>query len=493
MKNLKLSSKFIIAFSLIIGISIISSFWIVTRINSIVENAEEVIDGNKLRAEINQKYIDHLKWSVKLGEHILDPLKDELDIEKDAHNCAFGKWYYGEERTKAEELVPQLKETFEKIETPHIKMHETAEKIETIAHNNSLDSAEKVIEIQKVYKTETIIHLNEVGIDLMNIVSESQEHIMTNDVMLSKAETTNFMSILISLIAAIFSIFLAVYLVKDIFNILGAEPSEIALILERVSGGDLTITYNSNKKVGVYKNVENMTEKLKEIVHSVVYGAENISSASEQMSSNTQSLSQGANNQASSIEEVSSSMEEMSSNIQQNTDNAQQTEKISQQAASEIQESSVAVNQTVDAMKQIAGKISIITDIAFQTNILALNAAVEAARAGEHGRGFAVVAAEVRKLAERSQVAASEIVQITGSSVEIAEKSGRLLAGVVPNIQNTSKLVQEITAASMEMSSGSNQVNKAIQQLNQITQENAAAAEEMATTAEELSGQAQQN
>ena len=264
---------------------------------------------------------------------------------------------------------------------------------------------------------------------------------------------------------------------------------------EQIANGDLTAKLDVDQKdeIGVLgKALQHMSHQLQEIVGSVIAGAENISAASQQMSSNAQTMSQGANGQAASSEEVSSSMEQMGSNIQQNTDNAQQTEKISQKAAIEIQESSLAVNQTVDAMKKIAGKISIITDIAFQTNILALNAAVEAARAGEHGRGFAVVAAEVRKLAERSHIAANEIVQITGASVEIAEKSGKLLESIVPNIQNTSKLVQEITAASMEMNSGASQVNNAIQQLNQVTQENASASEEMATTSEELASQAQQ-
>jgi methyl-accepting chemotaxis protein len=185
-------------------------------------------------------------------------------------------------------------------------------------------------------------------------------------------------------------------------------------------------------------------------------------------------------------------MEQMASNIQQNTDNAQQTEKIALQASEDIKEGNQAVAQTVDTMKTIAEKITIIGEIARQTNLLALNAAVEAARAGEHGKGFAVVAAEVRKLAERSQVAASEIDALSKSSVAVAEKSGRLLEQIVPNIQKTSRLVQEITASSIEQNTGADQVNKAIQQLSQIIQQNAAASEEMATSSEELANQAEQ-
>jgi methyl-accepting chemotaxis protein len=203
-------------------------------------------------------------------------------------------------------------------------------------------------------------------------------------------------------------------------------------------------------------------------------------------------MSQGATEQASSIEEVSASVEEMAANIRQNADNASQTEKIAMKAALDAKEGGEAVAQTVDAMKQIAGKISIIEEIARQTNLLALNAAIEAARAGEHGKGFAVVASEVRKLAERSQRAAGEITELSGSSVKVAEKAGGLLAKILPDVQKTAELVQEITAASKEQDSGAAQINKAIQQLDQVIQQNASASEEMSSTSEELASQAEQ-
>lgn len=234
-----------------------------------------------------------------------------------------------------------------------------------------------------------------------------------------------------------------------------------------------------------------MVEKLKEVVDNVTNGTSNIANASEEMSANSQTVSLGASEQASSVEEVSSSIEEMSSNIQQNSSNAMQTEKIAIQASKDIEEANGKVQLTINAIKEIAVKVSIIGDIAFQTNILALNAAVEAARAGEHGRGFAVVASEVRKLAERSQAAANEINSLSKSSVEYAINSGKLMSNLVPNIQQTAKLVQEITAASVEQNSGAEQINYAIQQTNQVIQQNAAASEEMATSAEELESQAE--
>jgi methyl-accepting chemotaxis protein len=182
----------------------------------------------------------------------------------------------------------------------------------------------------------------------------------------------------------------------------------------------------------------------------------------------------------------------MSANIKQNADNAMQTEKIAVKSAADAQEGGKAVTQTVAAMKEIAGKISIIEEIARQTNLLALNAAIEAARAGEHGKGFAVVASEVRKLAERSQMAAAEISELSSSSVEVAEKAGEMLSAMLPDIQRTAGLVQEISAASKEQDTGTEQINKAIQQLDQVIQQNAAAAEEMSATAEELANQSEQ-
>jgi methyl-accepting chemotaxis protein len=264
---------------------------------------------------------------------------------------------------------------------------------------------------------------------------------------------------------------------------------------DKISRGDLTSELNIEQKdeIGKLANaLKNMSGRLKDIVSNIFTGAENIASASQEMSSTSQEMSQGSNEQASSAEEVSSSMEEMTANIQQNTDNARQTESIAQKAAKDIKEGSESVDLTVTSMKEIAEKITIVSEIARQTNILALNAAVEAARAGEHGKGFAVVASEVRKLAERSQIAANEINELSSSSVNIAEKSGKMLASIVPDIQKTAQLVQEINASSVEQSSGANQVNDAIQQLNQVTQQNAAASEEMATSSEELASQADQ-
>jgi methyl-accepting chemotaxis protein len=265
--------------------------------------------------------------------------------------------------------------------------------------------------------------------------------------------------------------------------------------MSKMSNGDLTLQLKAEREDEVGQLVEAVNKTiaiLKGIVSDVKSAAENVTSGSQQLSAGSEQMSQGTTEQAASAEEASSSVEEMNATIRQNADNAQQTEKIAIKSASDALESGKAVSEAVAAMKDIAKKISIIEEIARQTNLLALNAAIEAARAGEHGKGFAVVASEVRKLAERSQVAAGEISELSGRSVEVAERAGTMLTKLVPDIQKTSELVQEISASSKEQASGADQINAAIQQLNQVIQQNAGAAEEMASTAEELSSQAEQ-
>ena len=266
-------------------------------------------------------------------------------------------------------------------------------------------------------------------------------------------------------------------------------------LAQAVAGGDLTETAEvaARDEIGdLLGHLNEMVDRLRTVVGEVSNAVGNVSAGSEELSSSAEELSQGATEQASSTEEASSAMEEMAANIKQNADNAGQTEKIARQSASDAQNSGLAVEKAVLAMQTIAEKIVIVQEIARQTDLLALNAAVEAARAGEHGKGFAVVASEVRKLAERSQAAATEISSLSSDTVKSAQDAGQMLARLVPDIKKTADLIEEISAACREQDIGSEQINQAIQQLDTVTQQNAGASEQMAATSEELAAQAEQ-
>jgi methyl-accepting chemotaxis protein len=281
--------------------------------------------------------------------------------------------------------------------------------------------------------------------------------------------------------------------IKNNLNALLEATDRITRAAKEVAGGNLMVDLKERSAGDeLMQALSAMVAKISEVVSDVRSAADFVASGSVQLAANAQSMSQGATEQAAAAEEASASMEQMSANIRQNADNSQQTEKIAVKSSEDAREGGEAVAETVQAMRVIAGKISIIEEIARQTNMLALNAAIEAARAGEHGKGFAVVASEVRKLAERSQNAAGEISELSVSSVEVAEKAGSMLSNILPDIQRTADLVQEINASSKEQDTGAQQINKAIQQLDQVIQQNASASEEMASTAEELSSQSSQ-
>jgi methyl-accepting chemotaxis protein len=272
-----------------------------------------------------------------------------------------------------------------------------------------------------------------------------------------------------------------------------ASLNVTAAVANEIAQGNLTVEakrISDKDKLGMA--LEHMVAKLRQIVSEALTAAQNVSAGSQELSASAEQLSQGATEQASSAEEASSSMEEMAANVKQNAENASQTEKIAAQSAKNAEASGSAVGRAVQAMQTIAEKITIVQEIARQTDLLALNAAVEAARAGEHGRGFAVVASEVRKLAERSQAAAAEIGTLSTDTVKAAQEAGDMLAKLVPDIKKTAELVVEITAACREQDVGSAQINQAIQQLDKVGQQNASASEQVSSTSEELASQAEQ-
>ncbi|GAB6057822.1 HAMP domain-containing methyl-accepting chemotaxis protein [Desulfonatronum parangueonense] len=340
------------------------------------------------------------------------------------------------------------------------------------------------------------VRRTQVGYELLTLAEETAQLGLSETQSIADQAVVNLgrasMIMIIGLaVALVLGVFIAVFLTRAITLPVGLG----VFFSKELAEGELDakLAVDQNDEIGILgKAMQGMQNKLREIVGEVKSASENVASGSEQLSASAEQMSQGATEQAAAVEEVSSSMEEMTSNIKQNADNAAQTEKIALQAAKDAESGGKAVAQTVTAMKQIADKISIIEEIARQTNLLALNAAIEAARAGDAGKGFAVVAAEVRKLAERSGTAATEISELSTSSVQVAEQAGEMLVKIVPDIQRTAELIQEINAASREQSIGVEQINKAVQQLDQVIQQNASAAEQMASTSEELSSQAEE-
>ncbi len=297
----------------------------------------------------------------------------------------------------------------------------------------------------------------------------------------------------VGIMMLILCIIATLYFARNMSNAIG----RVVNVLSSVNGGNLDVETLPVSHKGPRDELEelgqalnSMTEKLSEVVSKVQISAGSVTSGSEELAGTSQTLAEGAANQASSVEEVSASMEQMTANIEQNTENAQETEKIARKAAEDAEQGGQSVTQTVEAMRQIADKIAIIEEIARQTNLLALNAAIEAARAGDHGKGFAVVAAEVRKLAERSGLAAAEISELSAHSVSIAEQAGSMLEQMVPDITKTAELIQEIAAASIEQHEGSAQINSAILELDRVVQQNTAESEEVAASSEELASHA---
>jgi methyl-accepting chemotaxis protein len=358
--------------------------------------------------------------------------------------------------------------------------------MDLLAHGKKDEAGAYILGILRPLYGDWMKALDDLGTCLVQQNAEKAKAIEAAQVAAQRLQLTLLLS------AIVIGVLAALGVTRNITRSLGGEPAYAAEVVRRIAAGDLATRVEVDPRAtdSLLFAMKDMVARLSEIIGQVRDNAESLVEASDQLSSTAQSLSQGASEQAASVEETSASVEEMSASIAQNNENAKVTGDIASRTALETVQGGDAVRETVGAMKQIAHKIAIIDDIAYQTNLLALNAAIEAGRAGDHGKGFAVVAAEVRKLAERSQVAAEEISRLASGSVDLAERAGNLLETIVPSIQKTSDLVLEIAAASSEQNSGVGQINGAIGQISHAVAQNAAAAEELAATSQEVSAQA---
>ncbi|HDH05492.1 MAG TPA: methyl-accepting chemotaxis protein [Nitrospirae bacterium] len=431
----------------------------------------------KIKNTLNDSFMEHTSWSDNMIDHVYE----DWPFDGGTGNLQSPLSKFIEYFTPAGE---EEKDFIESIRRWHSVLGASAENIIRVN-----DPETK----QEIYQDEFRPAIDSIKPLVGGILDIYQKKIASGYGEINSLQKRAGYFIVAASLVVIIAVFLAVL---AIFK-WGLKPLDNVIeIAGRISNGDLDVSISANNRrdeIGqLLGAMKNMVERLRDVVVDVKSAADNVASGSRELSAGSEQMSQGATEQASAAGQATSSIEQIASNIRQNACNARNTGDISAKAALNSGESGAAVMQAINAMKDIAGRILIIEEIARQTNLLALNAAIEAARAGEHGKGFAVVAAEVRKLAERSQAAAAEISDLSSSSVEVAEKAGEMLKKLVPDIQKTAELVQEINAASSEQNTGAEQINKAIQQLEQVIQQNAGASEEMASTAEELAAQAEQ-
>lgn len=470
-----------------------------------------------LLEKLQLSLIQHKDWALDVLSSITT--NSEITSQGDPTKCGFGIFLDSSESLEVEKTWILYKEKISEIKVEHRELHSLIDDLKNsdnleekvaIYENKLLPILASVSEkftklineelnledIQKkainIFKNETSIHLTKVLSILKDATTNLSDERTTSNNLLQKSLNKQDVIVAGVLLLIIFiAILLSLLITGSILKQLGVDPGDILKISTLITKGELSINFNKTKPLlGVHKSLYIMVEKLKEVVSGVLSSSENVASGSNQLSDTANQMSQGASVQASSIEEISSSMEEMVSNIKRNADNSSQTEKIALKSSADAKAGGDAVNKTVKAMHDIAIKINIIEEIARNTSLLSLNASIEAARAGEYGKGFAVVASEVGKLAERCQLAASEINELAVSSVKTAEIAGETITAMLPDIQNTAELVQEISASSNEQNSGAEQINMAIMQLDKIIQQNAAVSEESSSMAEELNSQA---
>lgn len=489
--RMRLGSKLILAFFLTALLTLVIGVWSLLELNNLSNRARGVYENNFLAvltlANAQESLMTHSRTTVRALT-----LSEDTKAQEEAFKRIAGYWeeeqksYNKYLQTVASEDEQAVRDDVQKIIPIYLQLNDAA--IKLLQEKRNKEAAQiingSLRDQLKAFETSMakLMDLNDAQAAEVN--ESNTQHIAT-------VKKITYGIIGIAFVAAML---LGTLVARAITRELGGEPAYATDVVKRVAAGDLTfeVALKPNDDDSLLAAMGQMVLTLRNIAEEITTSANGLAAASSQVSSSSQSLSQGASEAAASVEQTSASVEEISATVAQNAENAQVTENMATISAKDAKEGGEAVRQTLTAMRKIAEKISIIDDIAYQTNLLALNAAIEAARAGDHGKGFAVVAAEVRKLAERSQIASKEIGELAGNSVSVAERAGNLLEKLLPSIMKTSDLIQEISSASSEQSSGIGQINNALAQLSTTTQVTASASEELAATSEEMSAQALQ-
>jgi methyl-accepting chemotaxis protein len=475
-----------LAFGVIIALLLTATLFGVSSLSTTNRDMNAMVDGPAVRLEAAQQLNIHMLNVVRAEKNMVlvdtpeevRTLEESIEKEKRAFETLLAK-AEGLATAQGRPKWQALGGAWERMISAHERVYalSIANKDDEATAVSMGDGRKAVVEASA--QVQELVELSKAQMDAATDEADAD---------FAKVRTSLIILAVISLLIATGA---AVYISMAVSKGLNRASDAVRAVAE----GDLTntVAITTKDEIGdLLTHVNVMIERLRGVVGDAISASENVSAGSQELSAASEQVSQGATEQASSAEEASASMEEMASNIKQNADNAAQTEKIARQSARDAEVSGEAVNRAVEAMRTIAEKITIVQEIARQTDLLALNAAVEAARAGEHGRGFAVVASEVRKLAERSQTAATEIGAVSSDTVKAAQSAGEMLTSLVPNIRKTAELVSEISAACREQDIGAAQINEAIQQLDKVTQQNASASEQMSATSEELAAQAEE-
>lgn len=488
-KNIKIRFKLYFSFGIVI---LLLSTAIAMGIDAI-RNLESIRKEERMSADMednfHEKYIDHLIFNNTIAKELIEKQTGKLSVEENYHKCSFGKWYYdggGEQEVLS--YLPEMKDEMKRLEAIHIALHKTVQEINKLLSNKELDEATMLY----IKRTQHQISSMKEAIETIHeaITKKSESHIDGNEQRIFELKKWITINTIVALILAVALTGLIVYSLNQGIR----QP---VMLAEEIAEGHLTGTISEKllsrkDEIGLMAvSFQKMVEKLREIVTEIKQGSQSLTHASSTVSKSSEIISEGANTQAASTEELSASFEEISAMIDQTTGNAGKTTEKARLTLDKFHESIEATEASGRMMNTIAEHINIINEIAFQTNLLSLNASIEAARAKEHGRGFSVVAAEVRKLAERSKIAASDIIAITAEGKKQAQLTMQKMNETVPLIEQTTELIQEITHASMEQNSGVSQVNAVTQELNSLTQENASVSEELSANALELSKLAQ--